>query len=122
MLMVHQINTCVVVCYRSPDTYVSEFNDMLYCVDSALAALPTPVLNIVFMGDFPKSVVSWQTSDEGNILPLVSPHRQEETAGGKQDRLQAHRLMELAAKYFLHQQVDKATHRRHIRLSCLFRP
>ena len=51
IVMVHQINTCVVVCYRPPDTRVAEFGAMLDCIDSALAALPTPASNIVVMDD-----------------------------------------------------------------------
>ena len=112
VVMVHQTNTCVVVCYRPPDTRVAEFNGMIETVETTLAALPTPVPNIVIMGDFnlPRSVVQWQRSEEGNLFPLVAPHREGETAGGKQDRLQAHRLMELAAKYFMQQEVDMPTH------------
>jgi exonuclease III len=100
-VMVHQTNTCVVVCYRPPDTRAAEFSDMLDSLDSVLATLPTPTPNIVLMGDFnlPRSVVQWQRSDEGNLFP----HREEETPRGKQDRLQAHRLMEFAAKHFLQQ-------------------
>ena len=31
VVMIHQINTCVCVCYRPPDTRFSEFSDMLEC-------------------------------------------------------------------------------------------
>ena len=112
VVMVHQINTCVVVCYRPPDTQIEEFSAVLNCVDSALAALPTPVPNIVLMGDlnFPRIAISWQESEEGYIFPIVAAHRTDETPYGKQDRLQAHRLMEFAAKYFLQQQVISVTH------------
>ena len=87
VVMIHQINTCVCVCYRPPDTRLSEFSDMLQCVDAALSTLPNPTPNIVVIGDmnFPRSSIQWQTSDEGNLFPLVANHRVEETSDGKQD-------------------------------------
>ena len=42
--------------------------------------------------------------------PKVSGHRDDETAGGKQDRLQAQKLIDLANKFSLIQEVDIATH------------
>ena len=64
------------------------------------------------MGDmnFPRAAVSWQRSDEGHLFPLVAGHREEETSEGKQDRLQAQRMVDFAAKHFLQQVVDGATH------------
>ena len=44
------------------------------------------------------------------MFPLVANHRENETQDGKQDRLQAHKLVELAAKHCLLQVVDGATH------------
>ena len=63
-------------------------------------ALPTPTPNIVIMGDFnmPRSVINWQRSEEGNVFPVVASHKEGETAGGKQDRLQAERFMEITSK------------------------
>ena len=111
VVMIHQLNTCVCVCYRPPDTRISEFSEMLQCVDSALSSLPSPTPNIVVMGDmnFPRAAVSWQRSDEGHLFPLVAGHREEETSEGKQDRLQAQRMVDFAAKHFLQQVVDGAT-------------
>ena len=43
-------------------------------------------------------------------MPQVAGHREGETDGGKQDRLQAQRLVDLALKHGLVQQVDKVTH------------
>ena len=44
------------------------------------------------------------------MFPLVANHRSDETQGGKQDRLQAHKMMEFAAKHCLLQVVEGATH------------
>ena len=112
VVMIHEINTCVCVCYRPPDTRFSEFSEMLLCVDNALSTLPNPTPNIVVMGDmnFPRTAVNWQRSDEGHLFPLVASHRVQETQGGKQDRLQAQRLVEFAAKHFLQQVVEGPTH------------
>ena len=112
VVMIHQINTCVCVCYRPPDTRLAEFSDMLQCVDTALTSLPDPTPNIVVMGDlnFPRTSVHWHRSDEGNVFPLVANHREEETPEGKQDRLQAQKLVDLATRHSLLQVVEGATH------------
>ena len=112
IVMVHQLNTCVCVLYRPPDTRFSEFSEMIHCVDSSLSNLPTPTPNIVIMGDmnFPRSVIHWEMSEEGNLFPMVANHREDETLDGKQDRLQAHHLVELAARHCLQQVVEGATH------------
>ena len=101
--MIHQINTCVCICYRPPDTRLAEFSDMIKCIDSALKTLQTPTPNIVVMGDMnlPRSSIRWEKSEEGNLFPVVAGHRDEETVDGKQDRLQASHLVEFAAKHFL---------------------
>ena len=54
--------------------------------------------------------VSWVRSDDGMLVPLVEKHREEETSGGKQERLQAQQLLNLASKHYLVQEVDRATH------------
>ena len=112
VVMIHQLNTCVCVCYRPPDTRQSEFSEMLQSIDSALSTLPTPSPTVIVMGDmnFPGNSVKWQASDEGNIFPIVAKHSDRETPLGKQDRLQAQHLMEFAAKHFLQQFVLGPTH------------
>ena len=65
------------------------------------------------MGDmnFPRTCISWnRTDEEGLLVPLVASHREGETAGGKQDRLQAQKLIDLASKYSLQQEVDTPNH------------
>jgi hypothetical protein len=85
---------------------------MLQSLDSALSTLPTPTPNILVMGDmnFPRSCIHWEISDEGHQYPIVASHREEETPEGKQDRLQAQRLVDFAAKHFLQQVVQGPTH------------
>ena len=66
------------------------------------------------MGDFnfPKHAIAWARCDGDDIdlVPLVSNHRDGESVEGKQDRLQAAKLCDLAVKHSLIQQVDKPTH------------
>ena len=44
------------------------------------------------------------------MVPVVGEHREVETAGGKQYRLQAQQLIDTANKHCLLQEVDQATH------------
>ena len=64
------------------------------------------------MGDlkFPKTCITWQYTEEDTLVPIVAGHRGRETAGGKQDRLQAQQLIELSTNHSLLQEVDQATH------------
>ena len=49
-------------------------------------------------------------STDGDLAPIVAGHRDAVTVGGKQDRLQAAKLCDLAIRYSLVQQVDQPTH------------
>ena len=60
--------------------------------------------------NFPKTCITWQYIEEGILVPIVAGHREGETAGGKQDRLQAQQLIELSTKHSLLQEVDQTTH------------
>ena len=112
IVKIHQLDTVVCVMYRPPDTRLEEFGGLLQCLNNTLSSLPTPAPTIILMGDmnFPRSCISWRCSEDGLIVPTVAGHRDGETAGGKQDRLQAEKLIDLASKHALLQQVDKATH------------
>ena len=54
--------------------------------------------------------MTWNRSEDGNILPEVKHHRVAETCDGKRDRLQAQLLVDLATKHCLNQEVDRPTH------------
>ena len=117
VVMVHQLNTVVAVVYRPPNTRINEFSEMLSKLDNVLSDLPTPTPIVTLMGDFnfPKHAISWSRCDasdgsDSDIVPIVSGHRDSETAEGKQDRLQAARLCDLAVKHSLIQKVDVPTH------------
>ena len=112
VVRVHQLDTVVCVAYRPPDTRVGEFACMLKCLDNSISALPSLSPTVLLMGDmnFPQSCISWRRSEEGLLVSLVAGHREGETAGGKQDRLQAQQLIDLANKHCLLQEVDQATH------------
>ena len=118
VVMVHQLNTIAVVMYRPPDTRIDEFSQILAKLDSILIDASTPTPNIAIMGDFnfPRSSVVWtrcgedDNGSDGDLVPLVAGHKEVETAGGKQDRLQISKLCDLATKYSLVQQVNQVTH------------
>ena len=109
---VHQLDTIVAVVYRPPDTRFDEFKPMLRKLDDILSTLPTPTPIITVMGDFNfrKETINWVRSEEGFLFPVVANHREGETVGGKQDRLQASQLIDMASKHSLLQQVDQVTH------------
>ena len=113
---VHQIDTVVAVCYRPPNTRLSEFSPILKKLDSVLSDLPEPIPNIVLMGDFnlPDKDLSWVRSEAGDLVPLVHGHRHGDTDEGFHVRHQAALLCELALKHSLIQQVDHVTHGREI--------
>ena len=112
VVKIHQLETVITVFYRPPDTRLAEFTEALQKLDMILAALPAPTPTVTVMGDLnlPKSAVQWIRGEEGHLVPLVANHRDGETAGGKQDRLQAQKLVDFATKHNLVQQVDVATH------------
>ena len=66
------------------------------------------------MGDlnFNKQAITWSGHDgmDGDLVPLVHNHREVATADGKQDRLQAAKLCDLATKFSLVQKVSEPTH------------
>jgi hypothetical protein len=112
VVQVHQIDTVVCVAYRPPDTRIDEFSGLLKCLDSTLSILSSPAPTVIMMGDInlPRTCITWQYSEEGLLVPIVAGHRDSETAGGKQDRLQAQQLIDLSTKYSLLQEVGQATH------------
>ena len=112
VVKVHQLDTVVCVVYRPPDTRLEEFAGLLQCLDSTLSALPTPTPTVIVMGDMnlPQACISWRRSEDGLLVPIVAGHREGETAGGKQDRLQAQQLIDLASKHCLLQEVENPTH------------
>ena len=112
IVKIHQLDTIVCVVYRPPDSRLEEFAGVLKCLEGVLSDLPSPTPTVLVMGDFnlPKTCISWRRSDEGILVPQVAGHRQGETVGGKQDRLQAQQLVDLATKNCLSQEVDLPTH------------
>ena len=108
VVKIHQIDTVVCLMYRPPDTRIEEFHGILECLDNTLSTLPSPSPTVILMGDInlPKTCITWRRSEDGLLVPIVAGHREGETVGGKQDRLQAQQLINLAMKYCLLQEVD----------------
>jgi hypothetical protein len=108
---IHQLNSLVCVTYRPPDTMFKEFSDMLCSLDETLKDNKRPNETVVLMGDFnfPRSVMQWLRHDEeGFIYPMVGEHRDGENGG--RVRAQAQRLVNLALRHHLVQEVGKPTH------------
>ena len=91
---------------------MAEFSGLIQCLDDTLSTLPAPTPNIILMGDFnfSKKCILWNHTEDGLIVPAVANHRDQADVGGKQDRLQAQHLVDLADKYCLLQEVDQPTH------------
>ena len=93
---------------------LGEFSEILSKLDDVMSELPTPTPTVTLIGDFnfPKHAINWSRCDgsHSDLVPIVSNHRDGETVGGKQDRLQAAKLCDLALKFSLIQQVDQPTH------------
>ena len=91
------------VVYKPTDTRMSEFSEVLSKLDMCLSKLPSPTPTIAVMGDmnFPKQSLALSRSDGDtsvDLVPLIAAHRDGETVGGKQDRLQAAKLYDLEKK------------------------
>ena len=113
IVMVHQLNTVVTVCYRPPNTRYGQFCEMLSLLDSTLSALPTPTPNLCLMGDFnlPRSCLEWQTSEDGFLVPILKNHNSElQQDERKLDRQQAKLLIDLSTKFCMQQEVRQPTH------------
>ena len=108
---IHQLNSIVCVAYRPPDAMFSEFTDMLNILDDTLKDVKKSDETVILMGDFNFSlnVVKWmQDDEEGFLFPVVRDHR-DGTDGGRVSA-QAQRLVSLALRHHLIQEVNKPTH------------
>ena len=115
VLKIHSLDTILAVIYRPPDTRLSEFSPVLTELERVLADLPSPIPNVVMMGDlnFPSNVMQWKRVD-GLLVPAVHGHRHEGELDGVQARLQAQKLCELALTHHMVQLVDSPTHGKEI--------
>ena len=113
VVMVHQIDTVVAVCYRPPNTRYGQFEELVNMLDSTLSKLPSPTPNLCWMGDFnlPRSCLVWQPSEDRFLVPIVKGHDDIVDQGvRKLDRQQAQLLIDTASKYCMQQEVSKPTH------------
>ena len=112
IVKIYELDSVVCVCYRPPDTTLAEFKDMIAALDKALSDLPAPTPNILVMGDFnfPRTVMNWNRSEDGHLIPIVKQYRVSETNQGKRDRIQAQLLVDTASKFCLNQEVERPTH------------
>ena len=117
IVMVHQLNTVVAVCYRPPNTRFGQFSGMLDLLDSTISSLPSPTPNLVWMGDFnfTRNCIEWQVADDGDVIPVMKGQiwdlHQEER---KLDRQQARSLLDTAAKFSMQQVLSEPNHGREV--------
>ena len=115
IVMVHQLDTVVTVCYRPPNTRFGQFSEMLSVLDSTLSDLPSPTPNLCWMGDFnfPSVCLEWHTSEDGFLVPIIKDHNTElQEDNRKLDRQQAQLLIDISTKYCMQQEVLQPTHGR----------
>ena len=74
-----------------------------------LSSLPAPMPNLILMGDFnfPARAMTWQSSEDGCLIPILGNHREAETVGWKRDCIQ--HLIDLASKFSL-QRLEHVDH------------
>ena len=120
VVKVHALNTIFCVVYRPPDTTLAEFSPALAELDNLLSDLPAPTPNLVLGGDFnfPKPSLEWHRVDDV-LIPAVGGHHAEGDGDGLRVRLQAEKLVELAYRHHMTQEVDQVTHGREV-LDLLF--
>ena len=112
IVKIHKMNTIVAVLYRPPDTRLSELAGALTCLDDTLSGLEDPIPGVVLCGDLNlrSEVVTWSRSEEGHLVPEVAEPRATVAEGGKHDRLQAKKILQIVEKYGMTQQVEEVTH------------
>ena len=113
IVMIHQLDTVVAVCYRPPNTRFGQFSEMLSLLDSTISALPTPSPNLCWMGDFnfPRNCIEWQTSEDGDLIPSLKGCNPDlEQDDRKLDRQQARLLLDLASKFCMQQVLSQPNH------------
>ena len=100
-----QLNLVICTVYRSPDnpqsehrSSTSEFHELINQLSNKLNHLPTPAPDIIIGGDFNLPKTDW---------PACTPRPGSSTA----EKDMAHLLSELMSEYFLHQVIQKPTHR-----------
>ena len=83
LVKLHTLNHYVAIIYRPPGTKFKEFKDGLDWLDDKLESLPNPTPNISICGDlnFNKSVVTWSTDSDGDLVHRVANYRE----GGGED-------------------------------------
>ena len=76
VVKIHDLDTIVCVCYRHPDTTLTECDGMMNALDESLSSLSSPTPNIILMGDFnfSRNIMTWERSQEGilyRMLPTI---------------------------------------------------
>ena len=107
VVKIHQLDSIVVVLYRPPDTTASELQGALKCLDETLSSISAPLPAIVLCGDFNlgSNAVTWRTSNDGDLIPIIAGHREGETSKAKQATM----IIDLCQKFGMLQQVNTAT-------------
>ena len=89
IVKLHQSSLIIILMYRPPTCPITEFNDIILKTKSYIMSLPSPLPNIIMLGDFNFHNIDWSRSTTS--CPMAGP------------------LIDLAGLLFLTQQVKVPT-------------
>ena len=95
IVKLHQPSLISILMYRPPTCSITEFNDIILKTKSYIMSLPSPLPNIIMLGDFNFPNIDWSCSTT-SCPPMAGP------------------LIELAGLLFLTQQVKEPTRKLNI--------
>ena len=99
IVKLHQPSLIIILMYRPPTCPITEFNDIILKTKSYIMSLPSPLPNIIMLGDFNFPNIDWSCAT--TRCPMAGP------------------LVDLAGLLFLAQQVNEPT-RKHNILDLIF--
>ena len=99
IINIHHPSLIIIMMYRPPSCPAIEFNDIIQKAKCYIMSLPSPLPNIIMLGDINLPNIDWSCPDIN--CPIASP------------------LTDLASLLFLNQQVNKPT-RKHNILDLIF--
>ena len=114
-LYIPQLKHHCFVIYRPPDTRFDEWQDLLSNLRRNIESVLLPATDITIMGDlnFPKIIIDWKISDDGNLIHHIGPPGNN-AGDGQRIKEQASLFMNLMSEHNLLQYVGEPTRGREI--------